>query len=191
MSEVDYFAVLGMARGPWLDAEETKQRFHELSAKHHPDVTGGGSSDFSEINEAHTVLRDPQKRLRHLLELAFPDLSLDAAAVPVAVADLFMELGSTLKSADDWLVKRQQATTKLNQALLQAQKPPVLEKLAALSERIAAQEGSALGQLQSLAADWPQHPETLREILQRLIYLNRTASQLQQREQRLTVDFSE
>jgi len=59
----DYYAVLGIAR----DASErdVRRAFRALAAKHHPDRNPGDASAeerFKEINEAYTVLSDPEKR---------------------------------------------------------------------------------------------------------------------------------
>jgi len=59
----DYYQILGVSR----DASEADVRkaFRKLAAKHHPDRNPGdaGAEDrFKEVNEAYTVLSDPEKR---------------------------------------------------------------------------------------------------------------------------------
>ncbi|MGA3036042.1 MAG: molecular chaperone DnaJ [Vulcanimicrobiaceae bacterium] len=60
---VDYYDVLGVERG----ASETdiKRAYRSLARKYHPDVATdktAAESHFKEINEAYSVLSDPQKR---------------------------------------------------------------------------------------------------------------------------------
>ena len=59
----DYYQILGVAR----DASErdVRRAFRTLAAKHHPDRNpgdAGAEERFKEINEAYTVLSDPEKR---------------------------------------------------------------------------------------------------------------------------------
>jgi molecular chaperone DnaJ len=59
----DYYEVLGVSRT--CGEGELKAAFRKLAMEHHPDRNGGcedASARFKEINEAYTVLTDPQKR---------------------------------------------------------------------------------------------------------------------------------
>jgi len=56
----DYYKILGVDKD--VTAEEIKKAFRDLSKKHHPDH-GGDVDKFKEINEAHTILSDPEKRV--------------------------------------------------------------------------------------------------------------------------------
>ena len=55
----DYYKILGVSKE--ADVDEMKSSFRSLSKKHHPDV-GGDEERFKEINEAYSVLSDPQKK---------------------------------------------------------------------------------------------------------------------------------
>ena len=62
----DYYAALGV--GKTATAKEIKQAFRKLARKHHPDVNPGdkrAEAKFKEINEAHEVLSDPEKRKKY------------------------------------------------------------------------------------------------------------------------------
>ena len=69
---MDYYAILGVAP----DAENIviEAAFKALAKKYHPDVWKGEQQDADEkiksINEAYSVLRDPQKRKKYDAELA-------------------------------------------------------------------------------------------------------------------------
>lgn len=55
----DYFNILGVAEN--ASPEEIKKAYKKLAMIHHPD-RGGEQSKFQEIQEAYSVLSDPQKR---------------------------------------------------------------------------------------------------------------------------------
>jgi DnaJ-class molecular chaperone len=62
----DYYKILGVERN--ADAKAIKQAYRRLARKLHPDLNPGskGAADrFKEVNEAHEVLSDPEKRRRY------------------------------------------------------------------------------------------------------------------------------
>lgn len=62
----DYYAVLGISRQ--ASDKEIKQAYRKLARQYHPDVNPNdknAESRFREINEAYTVLSDPEKRKRY------------------------------------------------------------------------------------------------------------------------------
>jgi molecular chaperone DnaJ len=59
----DYYEVLGVERG--CDDGALKAAFRKLAMQHHPDRNGGceeAAGRFKEINEAYSILSDPNKR---------------------------------------------------------------------------------------------------------------------------------
>lgn len=58
----DYYEVLGVARD--ASAEQIKKAFRKLARKYHPDVSKETDAEarMQAINEAHTVLSDPERR---------------------------------------------------------------------------------------------------------------------------------
>jgi molecular chaperone DnaJ len=59
----DYYDILGVDRG--CDGAGLKSAFRKQAMEHHPDRNGGSedaSARFKEINEAYSILSDPQKR---------------------------------------------------------------------------------------------------------------------------------
>ncbi|TDI46882.1 MAG: J domain-containing protein [Acidobacteria bacterium] len=66
MDYKDYYEVLGIQKT--ASEKEIKQAFRKLARKFHPDVNPGdrgAENKFKEINEAHEVLSDPEKRRKY------------------------------------------------------------------------------------------------------------------------------
>ncbi|TMI79733.1 MAG: J domain-containing protein, partial [Bacillati bacterium ANGP1] len=68
----DYYKILGVDRK--ADQKAINQAFRKLARQHHPDVNPGNKqaeARFKEINEAHQVLGDPDRRAKYdqVLEL--------------------------------------------------------------------------------------------------------------------------
>ncbi len=59
---MDYYTTLGVSKA--ATPEEIKKAYRKLSSVHHPDK-GGDTKKFQEINEAYSVLSDPDKKAQH------------------------------------------------------------------------------------------------------------------------------
>src|SRR5512134_2584834 len=66
MDYQDYYETLGLPRT--ASQAEIKKAFRRLAREHHPDAKPGDSAAerrFKQINEAHAVLADPEKRKKY------------------------------------------------------------------------------------------------------------------------------
>lgn len=59
---MDYYSILGVPQT--ASADEIKQAYRKLAAKHHPD-RGGDTTEFQKIEEAYRTLKDPAKRAQY------------------------------------------------------------------------------------------------------------------------------
>ena len=63
----DYYEVLGLQKG--ASEEEIKKAFRKMAMKYHPDKNPGdkeAEEKFKEVNEAYSVLSDPQIGRAHV-----------------------------------------------------------------------------------------------------------------------------
>jgi len=66
MEFLDYYQVLGVTKT--TSSGDIKKAYRKLARQHHPDVNPGNQASekrFKEVNEAHEVLGDPEKRKRY------------------------------------------------------------------------------------------------------------------------------
>ena len=187
----DFFALLGEARRPDLDPERVKDTFHRLSREQHPDATAGSDGgdageDFARLNQAQATLRDPRARLRHLLELEYPEVrAAGPSVVPPALADLFAPVLTLLRDIDALLAKKAAAPSALAKALLARQEFSLREMAESLLEKLDALHAAAREELRAFDAAWePRPPDAAARLVEfhgRFAYLARWTEQLRER----------
>jgi curved DNA-binding protein CbpA len=155
------FALLEESPRPWLNAEALKEKYHQLSMRHHPDVAEG-AGDFAEINRAYQTLADPVARLRHLLELEMPEALARTQEVPEEIAEFFGPVAEAQQGIDRFLKKRAAATSPVAIALLSAEQYQQIERTEEITARLQVKREELLGQLRETDALWDSNrPEAL------------------------------
>jgi DnaJ-class molecular chaperone len=149
----DLFALLGVERRPWLDAEALKEKYHALTARQHPDVAGA-SGDFAEINRSYQTLADPAARLRHLLDLEAPGAAARAQTVPAEIAGFFTPVAEARQGVDAFFKRYAAAASPLARALLSTEQYQVQERLEEIIARLQEQQEALLAQVRDTDALW-------------------------------------
>jgi DnaJ-domain-containing protein 1 len=91
----DFFALFNQPRGPWLEPDLVKEKYHQLTRLAHPDARGHETSfTFEDVNEGYRVLSDPRLRIQHLLELEGARRVTGDRGLPEDLQRLFLRIGS-------------------------------------------------------------------------------------------------
>ena len=185
----DAFALLEFPRQPWLEPDALKKAFLERSTVTHPDKfmdptdKDSAQTRFAELNLAHDTLRDPKRRLQHLLTLERGQKPEEVHDILPETANLFLEVGQLLKPIDNFLAKREAETSPIMKAQSFPQALDWLEKTNAWLGRIQ-QELQALDTAaRGLNAQWDC--EVLEKLFHQYSYLQKWQAQLNDRAVRL------
>lgn len=186
----DFFALLDEPRRPWLDADALKDKFHKLSAAKHPDVAGGDSAAFAEINNAFRTLDDPKSRVRHLLDLEFPGVLAQHPDIPADIARVFETMTRERQGVARFLEARSSLQTPLEIALLAPEQLELEQTLARLLALLEHKMEGLLTQLKFVDAVWEQDKagaqDTLIEIYQGLSYVGKWITQVREDQAKLS-----
>jgi hypothetical protein len=199
----DNFAHLNEPRRPWLDANLLKQKFLALSTNTHPDKIHSANENernatakkFADLNAAYNCLLEPKSRLLHLLELELGAKPKDIQQIPTALADLFAEVATVCKNADNFLAEKNKATSPLLQVQLFERAQEWIEKLNLLQTKLNGLREKLMDELKSLDEKWIENnSETRGDLLKKLEelyrlfgYFNRWNNQIQERVVQLTL----
>lgn len=162
----DLFAVLGLPRSPWLDAEVLKQSHHALMA-----AEASANSSPAILNEARRTLQNPALRIRHFLALEFPDLQ------PTAQAqqdwDFFLLVGDATRQATELAARKSSLSHPLARAALQKEILNQRDTLRTLKEEIETRLAAADERLHP----FKKNPEDLQALAEEFAFLqkNQTA----------------
>jgi DnaJ-domain-containing protein 1 len=198
----DYFALLNEPRRPWIDSEALKAKFVALSAEVHPDRTHNHpqgervatNQRYADLNEAYNCLREPKKRLAHLLELERGSKPEDLQIIPAGTADLFVEVCQVCREADALVDERAKLTSPVLKAQWFAKGIGATDRLKSLQERLNARRDALVNQLMNLNLAWESAPAVgsatrthmlpcgrLEQIYRDLSYLTRWTQQIEER----------
>jgi curved DNA-binding protein CbpA len=191
----DHFAVLRQQRRPWLDAQQLKQKYHELARTGHPDrktpafeQSSGDEAapNLAALNEAYSVLSNPRLRLRHLLELDGDASASKTNELTSDLADLFMEAAALIRDFDVVLAQRSRSTTALTRSLGQSEMATINSRADRLLETLSQLYHAANQDLQRVDRMWlsdrAKASVELCRLIQRFSYLDRWMAQLREKQ---------
>ena len=158
----DHFARLTIPRRPWLDVEELKQRFHELSTEVHPDKSKNDTvkskaaleQEFAEVNAAHQCLINTKTRVRHLIKLELGQAPENVQSIPTKMTDWFMEIGAICRKVDVFLTKKEQQDSPMLQAGLMGEGMELHHEVAELHQKLQTELAKIDDSLKALNSDW-------------------------------------
>ncbi|MDE2679817.1 MAG: DnaJ domain-containing protein [Verrucomicrobiota bacterium] len=185
----DSFALLDEPRQPWLEVEALKTKFLARSAATHPDKFTDptekktAQTRFAELNTAHEILRDPKRRLQHLLTLERGRKPDEVHNILSATADLFQQVDQLLRAIAPFLAQREAETSPLLKAQTYPQALDWLDQVTPLQKILNQTLQSLDTQLQSLNQNW--NCETLEPLFHQYSYLQKWREQLNDRAMRL------
>jgi len=184
----DHFAVLAQPRRPWLDPEQLKQEYQRLTFARHPDrqtEAAAEGPEFGAVTDAYRVLSNPKLRLQHLLAIENEASDARSARVSAELADMFMQTAALIRSVDDLLKRKQQATTTLASSLLKPEVSKTRERVGAQLEALQGAHSSAVDELKRLDERWEKEPDAkteARKLADRFGFLDRWMTQLQEKQ---------
>lgn len=165
---------MGIARTPCVAEDILKVRFHRLGSELHPDVKGGDSHAFEELNSAWQTLREPVGCLRHFLELQHPDSLAAATQTPAELAGMFMAIAEFTRAAQKFCPRYASASSPLSKALLESERCTLRSKREALAHSVDARIHECMNALREDAAE----PSNVATILASLVFLSKWSAQL-------------
>ncbi len=142
------FEVLGLPQQASLCEEAVRTAYFEKSKS--------ADADRSELNAAFELLLAPDKRLRHLIDLAAPDDAKQWRTVTMSddLMSLFMTLGKARPGAEALIEKRSKAQTALSKALLEGQTFNLRETLEEIGTALDAKRTELESSLTTIEGDW-------------------------------------
>jgi len=192
----DHFAGLEVSRRPWLDEQELKAKFVALSSELHPDHANGDEKQrdavqkrYTEINAAYSCLRDPRKRLTHLLELERGATPSELQAVPDDLMNTFFDVGRVCRATDQFLADRNAASSPLLKVQSFERSQAISDEVTALQRSLVGKREQLIALLKEIDAEWDRLDSATREpalarleeIRRLLGFYDRWIAQLQER----------
>jgi curved DNA-binding protein CbpA len=183
----DYFALLQQPRQPWLDPVELKRRYQELTLAEHPDQkrTNESSSEFTAVNEAYRVLKDPKSRLQHLLRLEGHDPN-SSQSIPEELLDLFSRIGNFIHATDGLLQRSQSARNALARSLMQSEIMSSREEAEDILKKTRLLSDETEMETRAINDSWEGAPQLLVQLYGRFAYLTRWIAQVEERQFQLS-----
>jgi curved DNA-binding protein CbpA len=151
---VNAFSCLHLPVRPWLDQEQVRNAFHRLASQHHPDRATGDTESFAELTASFETLREPQSRLKHLMNLEQMDAAV-GGTIPAELMELFPSIAQARQQLAAAVTKRRAATNALARSLATVGVDKARRSAEGIGFQLDAAYQAALGELARLDAEWP------------------------------------
>lgn len=148
---MDCFAVLGLPRSTVMNEQTLHRAYTGRSRDAHPDH-GGSEADSAQVNAAYETLRHPERRLKHLLDLAGPAEAKAWRTVPLdeGMMSAFSDLSTAIDASAKFLERKERAASALARALLAGEEMRHREELERIGIEIETRKAGMEAQLPSL-----------------------------------------
>lgn len=179
----DAFALLDLPRRAALDAEALQAAYLRRSRAAHPDHAGGDTALSMELNAARELLKEPESRLKHLLDLEGGEAGAAWTTVPMSdrLMAVFTRLSALLPRVDAWAKKRDTAASALARALLAGEQMTLQEELETVLAELGNRRAELLESLPELDRQRAAAPQaalaTLRALRAQFAYLGKWRGQ--------------
>ena len=158
----DLFALLGVPRRPWLEADLLKERFLSLSGDCHPDrihqatdtEKSAAQERFTELNGAYQSLLDPRERLLHLAELELGKRTAEVQGIPSDLMTQFLGVGKICREADALLAQKNLETSPLLKVQMFGRAQDQIGELRVVQQQVAQSRERLLGEIRELDYGW-------------------------------------
>ncbi|MBL9146341.1 MAG: hypothetical protein JNM99_21865 [Verrucomicrobiaceae bacterium] len=142
------FDVLGLPQQAALSEEAVRVAYFEKSKS--------ADADRAALNAAFELLLAPDKRLRHLIDLAAPEDAKQWRTVTMSddLMSLFMNLGKARPEAEALIERRSKAQTALSKALLEGQTFATRETLEEIGTALDAKRSELESSLAAIEGNW-------------------------------------
>lgn len=182
---IDYFALLGQPRQPYLDPTNLECEFRERARSLHPDARAGAESEaLATLNQAFTTLRNPRLRLQHLLALEGVEQKQDS--LPKEWVELFSRAAAVASRARSELRRERTSDNAITRSMSQIERGGAYHDLNALLRELEANEAEAENDLRRLNEQWNCDRrggvESVRRLQQRFTFVQRWIASLRELE---------
>ncbi|MDQ2868267.1 MAG: hypothetical protein M3R59_07650 [Verrucomicrobiota bacterium] len=184
----DHFALLEQPRRPLLSLSKLEAVFRGKARTLHPDATGRETDEFRELNAAISVLRDPRKRLAHLL--ALENASSNQITPAAAEMDLFAEISQTTQNTKAFLDGNRITDSAISRSVALARQTKLRRALEEAQEKIRTAMEQSEAELAQLDEAWNHNRASAigaaAQLQQRFTFLGRWSETLAELRFRLT-----
>jgi hypothetical protein len=182
---IDYFALLGIERRPFIAEESLKQAYLEKTESSHSKA--GNPEALSSFNMAFRTLSSPATRTYHLLTLEFGDAR--GGHLGSDLGTLFGTVAEALQSIDNELGSLSSQSSALLRAMAFQQIDAVRGKLDDADAELSALEQSLLAELRRIDKTWVENRAqcrpSLAQVALNLTFVQKWLSEVRERKIRL------